>query len=239
MTRRSAPRWTRRRPMSPRRSAAIANLQAQERLQAANIAAAEAQLDGSRATARAQPAGGRPPDEAARDPDRRHRAGGRAGGRRGEALGCAGDAGGRRRRGRTAAARGAAHPGGPARRQPEGGAGGARSGAINLGYTRITAPIDGMVGQRRVYPGQYVGIGTQVIAVVPLRHVYVIANYKETQLTHLRARAAGGNQRRYVPRRRAARPRGILVAGAPARSSRCCRPTTRPATSPRSCSASR
>ena len=42
-----------------------------------------------------------------------------------------------------------------------------------------------MVGQRRVYPGQYVGIGAQVIAVVPLRHVYVIANYKETQLTHL------------------------------------------------------
>ena len=57
---------------------------------------------------------------------------------------------------------------------------------INLGYTVIRSPVDGMVGQRRVYPGQYVGIGTQVIAVVPLHHVYVVANYKETQLTHLR-----------------------------------------------------
>jgi membrane fusion protein, multidrug efflux system len=43
-----------------------------------------------------------------------------------------------------------------------------------------------MVGQRRVYQGQYVGVGTQVISVVPLRHLYVIGNYKETQLTHLR-----------------------------------------------------
>jgi membrane fusion protein (multidrug efflux system) len=56
---------------------------------------------------------------------------------------------------------------------------------INLGYTRIVAPTDGMVGQRQVYPGQYVGVGTQVISVVPLHHLYVIANYKETQLTHL------------------------------------------------------
>jgi len=57
---------------------------------------------------------------------------------------------------------------------------------INVGYTRIAAPVDGMVSQRRVYPGQYVGIGTQVIAVVPLADIYVIANYKETQLTRIR-----------------------------------------------------
>jgi membrane fusion protein (multidrug efflux system) len=57
---------------------------------------------------------------------------------------------------------------------------------INLGYTRITAPVDGMVGQRQVRPGQYVSIGTQVISVVPLPNVWVIANYKETQMTHVR-----------------------------------------------------
>ncbi len=57
--------------------------------------------------------------------------------------------------------------------------------AIDLGYTHITAPTDGMVSQRRVYPGQYVGVGGQVITVVPLSHLYVIANYRETQLTHL------------------------------------------------------
>jgi membrane fusion protein, multidrug efflux system len=56
---------------------------------------------------------------------------------------------------------------------------------INLGYTRIAAPTNGMVSQRRVFAGQYVGVGTQVISVVPLAHLYVIANYKETQLTHL------------------------------------------------------
>jgi membrane fusion protein (multidrug efflux system) len=57
---------------------------------------------------------------------------------------------------------------------------------INLGYTRITAPADGMVGQRQVRPGQYVSLGTQVISLVPLPKVWVIANYKETQMTRIR-----------------------------------------------------
>jgi membrane fusion protein (multidrug efflux system) len=57
---------------------------------------------------------------------------------------------------------------------------------INLGYTRITAPTDGMVGQRQVRPGQYVSLGTQVISLVPLPKVWVIANYKETQMTRIR-----------------------------------------------------
>jgi len=58
---------------------------------------------------------------------------------------------------------------------------------LNLGYTRIVAPADGMVGQRRVRPGQFVNIGTQVIAVMALPHVWVVANYKETQMTNVRA----------------------------------------------------
>jgi membrane fusion protein (multidrug efflux system) len=56
----------------------------------------------------------------------------------------------------------------------------------NLHYTRIVAPADGLVGQRQVRPGQFVAIGTQVIAAVPLPNVWVIANYKETQMTNLR-----------------------------------------------------
>ncbi|WP_244425574.1 HlyD family secretion protein [Bradyrhizobium sp. STM 3843] len=56
---------------------------------------------------------------------------------------------------------------------------------LKLGYTRITAPFDGIVGERQVQPGDYVNIGSNLIAVVPLPHVYVIANYKETQLTHV------------------------------------------------------
>ena len=56
---------------------------------------------------------------------------------------------------------------------------------INLGYTRIAAPVSGMVSERGVRAGQYVHAGTQVIAVVPLDNVWVIANYKETQLTNV------------------------------------------------------
>ena len=57
---------------------------------------------------------------------------------------------------------------------------------IELGYTRIAAPIDGMVNERGVRAGQYVRDGTQVISVVPLRNVWVVANYKETQLTNVK-----------------------------------------------------
>ncbi len=56
---------------------------------------------------------------------------------------------------------------------------------INLGYTRITAPVGGEVSERDVREGQYVHAGSQVITVVPLDNVWVVANYKETQLTHV------------------------------------------------------
>lgn len=57
---------------------------------------------------------------------------------------------------------------------------------LKLGYTRIVAPFDGVVGERQVQPGDYVNIGSNLINVVPLPNVYVIANYKETQLTRVR-----------------------------------------------------
>ena len=57
---------------------------------------------------------------------------------------------------------------------------------LRLGYTRITAPFDGVVSARQVQPGDYVNIGTNLISVVPLPNVYVIANYKETQLRRVR-----------------------------------------------------
>jgi membrane fusion protein (multidrug efflux system) len=56
---------------------------------------------------------------------------------------------------------------------------------LNLSYTRILAPQDGVIGQRQVKPGQFVGVGTQITTLTPLPHVWVIANYKETQLTHM------------------------------------------------------
>lgn len=57
---------------------------------------------------------------------------------------------------------------------------------LKLGYTRITAPFDGVVSERQVQPGDYVNLGSNLINVVPLPNVYVIANYKETQLTRVR-----------------------------------------------------
>jgi membrane fusion protein, multidrug efflux system len=57
---------------------------------------------------------------------------------------------------------------------------------LKLGYTKIVAPFDGVVGARQVQPNDYVNIGSNLIDVVPLPNVYVIANYKETQLTRVK-----------------------------------------------------
>jgi membrane fusion protein (multidrug efflux system) len=57
---------------------------------------------------------------------------------------------------------------------------------LNLSYTEITAPVDGTAGARTLRVGQYVQAGTQLMAVVPLDAVYLVANFKETQLTHVR-----------------------------------------------------
>ena len=54
---------------------------------------------------------------------------------------------------------------------------------LNLGYTAITAPIDGVVGNRTLRVGQYVQAGTKLMSVVPIEGAYIVANYKETQLT--------------------------------------------------------
>ena len=56
---------------------------------------------------------------------------------------------------------------------------------VNLGYTKITAPEDGSVGERQVRPGQLVSPGTQVLTFVS-NVKWVQANYRETQLTHIK-----------------------------------------------------
>jgi membrane fusion protein (multidrug efflux system) len=165
--------------------AAIANLQAQESLQEANIAAAAAQLDGNRATALRNRL----------EADRQRKllatriAGTEQAVEQADAAAKLADA----QVLQAAAALEAAKRQLEVQHTQEAQLAANLKSAeaalelaqINLGYTRITAPTDGMVGQRRVYPGQYVGIGTQVIDVAPLHHLYVIANYKETQLTHV------------------------------------------------------
>jgi membrane fusion protein (multidrug efflux system) len=57
---------------------------------------------------------------------------------------------------------------------------------LNLSYTVITAPIEGVVGARTLRVGQYVQAGTQLMAIVPLAGVYVVANFKETQVGHMK-----------------------------------------------------
>src|SRR3984893_8287836 len=57
---------------------------------------------------------------------------------------------------------------------------------LKLGYTKIVAPFAGVVGERQVQPNDYVNIGSNLINVVPLPDVYVMANYKETQLTRVK-----------------------------------------------------
>ena len=58
---------------------------------------------------------------------------------------------------------------------------------LNLSYATIIAPIDGVVGNRTLRAGQYVQAGTQLMSVVPASGAYVIANFKETQLTNVQA----------------------------------------------------
>jgi len=57
---------------------------------------------------------------------------------------------------------------------------------LNLSYTQIRAPVDGMVGERSVQVGNYVGAGTTLMTVVPLDQVYIEANYREVDLLHVR-----------------------------------------------------
>jgi membrane fusion protein (multidrug efflux system) len=58
---------------------------------------------------------------------------------------------------------------------------------MNLSYTVISSPVTGIVGRRSVEVGQNVNIGQELVDVVPLDDVWVTANFKETQLEHMRA----------------------------------------------------
>jgi membrane fusion protein (multidrug efflux system) len=61
-----------------------------------------------------------------------------------------------------------------------------REAELNLEYTTVTAPIGGRVTRRTVEVGQVVQPGQPLLAVVDVDRVWVVANYKETQLTHVR-----------------------------------------------------
>jgi membrane fusion protein, multidrug efflux system len=56
----------------------------------------------------------------------------------------------------------------------------------DLRFTEIRAPIDGVIGNRAIQVGDYVQTGQRLASLVPLDDVYIDANFKETQLAHLR-----------------------------------------------------
>jgi len=58
---------------------------------------------------------------------------------------------------------------------------------LNLGYTELRAPIDGTVGNRSARVGSYATVGAQLISLVPAHGLWVDANFKENQLSQMRA----------------------------------------------------
>ncbi|CAN5303701.1 HlyD family secretion protein [soil metagenome] len=59
------------------------------------------------------------------------------------------------------------------------------SAKIALSYTRIVAPTDGTIGQRQIQPGSLLNPGAAVVTFVAKTMPYVVANYKETQLSRI------------------------------------------------------
>jgi membrane fusion protein, multidrug efflux system len=58
---------------------------------------------------------------------------------------------------------------------------------LQLSYTTLQAPVAGVIARKHLEIGQVVQVGRPVLAVLPLHHVWVEANFKETQLRHMRA----------------------------------------------------
>lgn len=61
-----------------------------------------------------------------------------------------------------------------------------RQDELNLSYTEIRAPFDGMVGEKTVQSGNYVAPGAALMAVVPMDQLWIMANYREIALRHMR-----------------------------------------------------
>jgi membrane fusion protein (multidrug efflux system) len=56
---------------------------------------------------------------------------------------------------------------------------------LNLDHAVVRAPFDGVVGNGAVQPGEYIQPGQRLLALVPLDQVYVVANFKETQVADI------------------------------------------------------
>jgi membrane fusion protein (multidrug efflux system) len=72
---------------------------------------------------------------------------------------------------------------------------------LNLGYTELRAPIDGVVGNRSARNGAYAMVGAQLISLVPAHGLWVDANFKESQLAHIRPGLAASVEADVLPGR--------------------------------------
>ncbi len=77
---------------------------------------------------------------------------------------------------------------------------------LNLGYTKIIAPVSGIIGRRTVEAGQRVQPGQQLLTIIPVDDLWITANFKETQLQKMkpgqpvtiRADASGRDYRGHI-----------------------------------------
>jgi membrane fusion protein (multidrug efflux system) len=58
---------------------------------------------------------------------------------------------------------------------------------LNLGYTKVYAPVSGIIGRKTVEVGQHIQPGQTLLSIVPVDDVWITANFKETQLKHMHA----------------------------------------------------
>ncbi|MFD2429483.1 HlyD family secretion protein [Sphingobium scionense] len=110
--------------------------------------------------------------------------------------------------------------------------------STDLGAVELRSSIDGVVADKAVRVGQFVQPATRLMSIVPANQLYIEANFKETQVALMRV---GQPATIKVDALDGAELRAGSTAShpAPVRNSRCCRPRTRPATSPRSSSVCR
>ena len=94
---------------------------------------------------------------------------------------------------------------------------------LNLAYTEIRAPESGKITRKKVEPGDYLQVGQTLCALVP-QHFWVLANYKETQLAHMRIGQRAVIRVDSLPEGARSTRMSTASSRAPARNSVCCPP---------------
>ena len=65
---------------------------------------------------------------------------------------------------------------------------------LQLSYASIVAPVDGIASRKNIQPGQFINAGSPLFVIVSNKDVYVLANFKETQLEKMKQSLIEGAQ---------------------------------------------